>query len=124
LKKICARLYGFPEALDALSWTLQLHNSASPEDILNDAENLITSEEYKNVIEVLIGQEFKSLSFHERRVMEILAIYNRPVSLACVDYLVKEYQLNIKTKAVLDSLGNKEIVQVLRQKRMRYFFLK
>lgn len=123
LKKICARLYGFPKALDALSWTLQLHNSASPEDILNDAENLIISEEYKNVIEVLIGQEFKSLSFHEQRVMEILAIYNRPVSLACVDYLVKEHQFNINTKAVLDSLGNKEIVKVLRQKKSRYFFL-
>jgi tetratricopeptide (TPR) repeat protein len=123
LKKICARLYGFPKALDALSWTLQLHNSASPEDILNDAENLITSEEYRNVIEVLIGQEFKSLSLHEQQVMEILAVYNRPVSLACVDYLVKEYQLNINTKSILDSLGNKEIVQVLRQKKVRYFFL-
>lgn len=123
LKKICARLYGFPKALDALSWTLQLHKSASPEDILNDAENLITSEEYRNVIEVLIGQEFNSLSLHERQVMEILAVYNCPVSLVCVDYLAKEYQLDIDTKAILDSLGNKEIVQVRRQKKIRYFFL-
>jgi tetratricopeptide (TPR) repeat protein len=115
LKKICNRISGFPVALHRLHWTLLVNISDSLEniDILHET----------NIIDVLIGQEFKNLSLSEQQVMQILAVYSHPTLLVAVDYVAKLYQPDINTKVILDSLIDRQLVNCIKDKKGVYFFL-
>jgi tetratricopeptide (TPR) repeat protein len=123
LKIICERIYGFPRALRLLHMTLQLNFIDSSEDILKDLDRLVFSNEYGDVIKALIGRVFKSLSQSEQQIMQILAVYNRPVLLVAVDYIAKQYQSNINTRYILNLLCDKQLINRVEDKKRVYFFL-
>jgi tetratricopeptide (TPR) repeat protein len=122
LRAICERIHGFPIAICALHKTLQLNIVASLKDILNDLDNLVSSNEYGGIIEALIGRVFKSLSASEKQVMQILAVYKHPTLLVAVDYVAKQCQPDINTKAILNSLGDKQLVNVNRDNKEEAFY--
>jgi tetratricopeptide (TPR) repeat protein len=122
LRAICERIHGFPIAICALHKTLQLNIVASLKDILNDLDNLVSSNEYRGIIEALIGRVFKSLSSSEKQVMQILAVYKHPTLLVAVDYVAKQCQPDINTKAILNSLGDKQLVNVNRDNKEEAFY--
>jgi tetratricopeptide (TPR) repeat protein len=122
LKSICERVYGLPKALHGLYITVHDDTVTSLTDMWNDIENLASSDEYGKIIEVVIGKVFKSLSPSERQIMQILAVYSRPVLLVAVDHVAKQYQPDINTKAILKSLGDKQLVDS-QDKEGAYLFL-
>lgn len=123
LRQICDRLHGFPRALRALYWTLQVNWLASVEDIFQDAGSLASDDEYGKLIEVLIGEEFNNLSLHEQQVMQILAVLDFPVLPTVIEDLAKQYQLDISTKTILRSLTDKQLVKIIRDKKSQYLSL-
>ncbi len=60
----------------------------------------------ENVVDALVGEAFSRLDSTAQKVMQALAIYNRPVAPAAIDYLLQPYLLSINSAPVLQRLVN------------------
>jgi tetratricopeptide (TPR) repeat protein len=101
------RTRGYPRALEALFAILSADRHTSLRDVLNDTEKMLP----ENVVEDLVGEAFSRLDSAAQRVMQALAVYNRPVMPAAVDYLSQPYLSSVNSAPVLNRLVNMHFVR-------------
>jgi tetratricopeptide (TPR) repeat protein len=91
------RTRGYPRALEALFTILALDHYTTLEELLS----MPTPE---NVVEAMVGEAYNRLDTSGQNVMQALAIYNRPVTPAAVDYLLVPYTPTIDSTLILQRL--------------------
>ena len=69
-------------------------------------EELLAMPTPENVVEALVGEAFNRLDVNAQKVMQALAIYNRPVIHAAVDYLLAPHLPAIGSAPILQRLAN------------------
>ncbi|MDL1912126.1 tetratricopeptide repeat protein, partial [Chloroflexi bacterium CFX6] len=60
----------------------------------------------ENVVEALVGEAFNRLDTNAQKVMQALAVYNRPVTPAAVDYLLAPHIPAMDSAPILQRLAN------------------
>jgi tetratricopeptide (TPR) repeat protein len=93
---------GYPRALEALFAILASDRYTSLDEILTIAENYLPDE----VVEALVGEAFNRLDTNAQKVMQALAVYNRPVTSAAVDYLLAPHLPAMDSAPILQRLAN------------------
>jgi hypothetical protein len=99
LKRTNERTLGFPRALEALFAILA-------SDRYTTLEELLAMPTPENVVEALVGEAFNRLDTNAQKVMQALAVYNRPVTPAAVDYLLAPYLPAMDSAPILQRLAN------------------
>jgi tetratricopeptide (TPR) repeat protein len=105
---------GYPRALEALFAILSSDRYTTLEEILTTAENYLPD----YVVQSLVGEAFSRLDGNAQKVMQGLAIYNRPVAPAAVDYLLAQHLPGIDSAPVLNRLVS---MQFVRRESGRYY---
>jgi tetratricopeptide (TPR) repeat protein len=98
---------GYPRALEALYGILSADRHTRLQEILAEADELPP----ETVVEALVGQAFSRLDEAARQVMQALAVYDRPVTPAAVDYLLQPYRAGIDSAPVLNRLVSAHFVR-------------
>ena len=111
LNKAREKTRGYPCALEALYAILSVDRYTTLEELLE--LNLP-----KEVVEKLVGEAFNRLDPTAQKVMQALAIYNRPVSPAAIDYLLQPHLPSIDSALVLNRLVN---MHFARREAGRYY---
>ena len=101
------RTLGYPRALEALYAILSADRHTSLREVLDSAEHMLP----ENVVEALVGEAFNRLDPNAQRVMQALAVYNRPVTPAAVDYVLQPYLPGINSAPVLNRLVNMQFAR-------------
>ena len=99
LNKAREKTRGYPRALEALYAILSV-------DRYTTLEELLEIELPKEVVEKLVGEAFNRLDPTAQKVMQALAIYDRPVSTAAIDYLLQPHLPSIDSALALNRLVN------------------
>ncbi|HRJ59437.1 MAG TPA: tetratricopeptide repeat protein [Anaerolineales bacterium] len=99
LKRAYERTLGFPRALEALFAILA-------SDRYTTLDELLTMPTPDNVVEALVGEAFNRLDTNAQKVMQALAVYNRPVTPAAVDYLLAPHLPAMDSAPILQRLAN------------------
>jgi tetratricopeptide (TPR) repeat protein len=99
LKHAKEKTRGFPRALEALFAILA-------SDRYTTLEELLAMPLPENVVEALVGEAFNRLDTNAQKVMQALAVYNRPVTPAAVDYLLAPHLPAIDSAPILQRLAN------------------
>ncbi len=60
---------------------------SSPPTVIRRSQNCSPADA-RDVVEALVGEAFNRLDVNAQKVMQALAVYNRPVTPAAVDYLL------------------------------------
>ena len=84
LQRAREKTRGYPRALEALFAILS-------SDRYTTLEELLEMPLPENVVEALVGEAFNRLDATAQKVMQALAVYNRPVTPAAVDYLLQPH---------------------------------
>ena len=111
LNKAREKTRGYPRALEALYAILSVDRYTTLEEVLE-----ITLP--KEVVEKLVGEAFNRLDSIAQKVMQALAVYNRPVSPAAIDYLLQPHLPSIDSALVLNRLVN---MHFARREAGRYY---
>jgi tetratricopeptide (TPR) repeat protein len=90
---------GFPKGLEAFKQILA-------SDRYTTLEELLAMPTPENVVEALVGEAFNRLDTNAQKVMQALAVYNRPVTPAAVDYLLAPHLPAIDSAPILQRLAN------------------
>ena len=96
------RTQGFPRALEALFAILASDRYTTLEEILSTAEHYLP----ETVVQDLVGEAFNRLDVNAQKVMQALAVYNRPVTPAAVDYLLAPHLPAMDSAPILQRLAN------------------
>ena len=99
LSKAVDRTIGYPRALEALYAILSADRYTTLAELLD-----ISLPE--NVVDALVGEAFSRLDSTAQKVMQALAIYNRPVTQAAIDYLLQPHLSSVNSAPVLQRLVN------------------
>jgi tetratricopeptide (TPR) repeat protein len=99
LGKAREKTRGYPRALEALYAILSV-------DRYTTLKELLALDLPKEVVEKLVGEAFNRLDPTAQKVMQALAVYNRPVSPAAIDYSLQPYLASIDSALVLNRLVN------------------
>jgi len=108
------RTRGYPRALEALFAILSADRHTTLREVLERAKALLP----ENVVEVLVGEAFSRLDPAARQVMQALALYDRPVTPAALDYLLQPYLPGVDGAPVLNRLV---AMHLARKEGGRYF---
>ncbi len=108
------RTRGYPRALEALFAILSADRDTTLPDLLRDTVRLLP----EHVIDALVGEAFSRLDPAAQQVMQVLAIYGRPVTPAAVDFLLQPYRPGVNSAPVLGRLVN---MQFVRKEEGRYY---
>ncbi|MBN1449773.1 MAG: TIR domain-containing protein [Anaerolineales bacterium] len=111
LQRAREKTRGYPRALEALFAILS-------SDRYTTLEELLEMPLPENVVEALVGEAFSRLDATAQKVMQALAVYNRPVPPAAVDYLLQPHLPEIDSAPVLNRLVNMHFV---RREAGRYY---
>ena len=98
LQRAREKTRGYPRALEALFAILS-------SDRYTTLEELLDMPLPENVVEALVGEAFNRLDANAQKVMQALAVYNRPVTPAAVDYLLQPHLPEIDSAPVLQPAG-------------------
>ncbi len=99
LQRARQKTRGYPRALEAFFAILAADRYTSLEELLEMPLP-------ENVVEALVGEAFNRLSAKAQKIMQALAIYNRPVTPAAVDYLLQPHIPEINSAPILGRLAN------------------
>lgn len=99
LKVAREKTRGYPRALEALYAILSVDRYTRLEELLE----ISLPEE---VVQKLVGEAFNRLDPSAQKVMQALAVYNRPVSPAAIDYLLQPHLPSIDSVPILQRLAN------------------
>ncbi|MEW6242271.1 MAG: TIR domain-containing protein, partial [Chloroflexota bacterium] len=99
LKRAYERTLGFPLSLEVLFAVLA-------SDRYSTLEELLATPTPVNVVETLVGEAFNRLDTNAQKVMQALAVYNRPVTPAAVDYLLAPHIPAMDSAPILQRLAN------------------
>src|SRR6185369_5301589 len=102
---------GYPRALEALYAILSV-------DRYTTLEELLELDLPKEGVEKLVGEAFNRLDPSAQKVMQALAVYNRPVSPAAIDYLLQPHLPSVDSALVLNRLVN---MHFARREAGRYY---
>ena len=106
------RTLGYPRALEALYAILSADRHTSLREILDAPVGAVREPPLpENVVEALVGEAFNRLDPNAQRVMQALAVYNRPVTPAAVDYVLQPYLPGINSAPVLNRLANMQFAR-------------
>ncbi|HLL71018.1 MAG TPA: tetratricopeptide repeat protein [Pyrinomonadaceae bacterium] len=108
------RTRGYPRALEALFAILSADRDTTLPELLSDTAHMLPD----NVVRDLVGEAFSRLDPAAQQVMQALAVYNRPVTPAAVDYLLQPYMPSVNSAPVLNRLVN---MQFARKETGRYY---
>jgi len=111
LNKAREKTRGYPRALEALYAILSVDRYTTLEELL---EISLPDE----VVQKLVGEAFNRLDPNAQKVMQALAVYNRPVSPAAIDYLLQPHLPSIDSALVLNRLVN---MHFARREAGRYY---
>ena len=111
LNKAREKTRGYPRALEALYAILSVDRYTTLEELL---EISLPDE----VVQKLVGEAFNRLDPSAQKVMQALAVYNRPVSPAAIDYLLQPHLPSIDSALVLKRLVN---MHFARREAGRYY---
>ncbi|MBK9927256.1 MAG: TIR domain-containing protein [Anaerolineales bacterium] len=104
LNKAREKTRGYPRALEALYAILSVDRYTTLEELLE----LSLPDE---VVQKLVGEAFNRLDPSAQKVMQALAVYNRPVSPAAIDYLLQPHLPSIDSAPMLNRLVNMHFVR-------------
>ncbi len=93
------RTRGYPRALEALFAILASDRYTTLEELLNKPTP-------ENVVQELVGEAFNRLDTNAQKVMQALAVYNRPVTSAAVDHLLAPFFPTMDSTPILQRLAN------------------
>jgi len=99
LQRAREKTRGYPRALEAFFAILS-------SDRYTTLEELLEMPLPENVVEALVGEAFSRLDANAQKVMQALAIYNRPVTPAAIDYLLQPHLPEIDSAPILKRLTN------------------
>jgi tetratricopeptide (TPR) repeat protein/nucleoside phosphorylase len=102
---------GYPRALEALFGILSV-------DRYTTLPELLAAPPPENVVEALVGEAYSRLNPTAQKVMQALAVYDRPVTPAAVDYLLQPYEPGVDSAPVLNRLVN---MHFARKEAGRYY---
>ncbi len=111
LNKAREKTRGYPRALEALYAILSVDRYTTLEELL---EISLPDE----VVQKLVGEAFNRLDPSAQKVMRALAVYNRPVSPAAIDYLLQPHLPSIDSALALYRLVN---MHFARREAGRYY---
>src|SRR3990172_2023264 len=111
LNKAREKTRGYPRALEALYAILSVDRYTTLEELL---EISLPDE----VVQKLVGEAFNRLDPSAQKVMQALAVYNRPVSPAAIDYLLQPHLPGIDSAPALNRLVN---MHFARREAGRYY---
>ena len=111
LNKAREKTRGYPHALEALYAILSVDRYTTLEELLE----LSLPDE---VVQKLVGEAFNRLDPSAQKVMQALAVYNRPVSPAAIDYLLQPHLPSIDSALALNRLVN---MHFARREAGRYY---
>jgi len=111
LNKAREKTRGYPRALEALYAILSVDRYTTLEELL---EISLPDE----VVQKLVGEAFNRLDPSAQKVMQALAVYNRPVSPAAIDYLLQPHLPSIDSALALNRLVN---MHFARREAGRYY---
>jgi tetratricopeptide (TPR) repeat protein len=93
------RTRGYPRALEALFAILAADRFTTLEELLGNPTP-------ENVVQELVGEAFNRLDPNAQKVMQALAVYNRPVLPAAVDHLLAPFFPAMDSAPILQRLAN------------------
>ncbi len=102
---------GYPRALESLYAILRVDRYSSVEELL--VEGLPDT-----VVEKFVGEAFSRLDSTSQKIVQTLAIYNRPVSSAAVDFALQFHVPCMNSAPILERLVSMHFV---RREAKRYF---
>ncbi len=102
---------GYPRALEALFMILSADRYTTLEEILN-------TKLPDEVVHALVGQAFSRLDPTAQKVMQALAVFDRPVIPAAIDFLLQPFVPSIDSALVLNHLASMHFV---RREAGRYY---
>ena len=114
LSRAQIRTRGYPRALEALYAILSADRYTTLDEVLGRAENLLPG----NVVEALVGEAYNRLDPAAQRVLQGVAVYERPVTGTAIDYLLQPYWPGVNSTPVLNRLVN---MQFVRKESARYY---
>ncbi len=106
LTKAAHRCFGVPFALNRIAGILSSHGSPTLEKLLSDT-TLFNEKVVENLIEY---QYDRIIDDDQKRVLEALAVYNKPVLADAIRYLLEPFYPNIDMDACLRNLVLKYFV--------------
>ncbi len=109
LARAVRRTYGIPDSLKKLAGLLKKEPFSSPDELLDKFEN--------DVVGGLMQEAYRHLEDNERRVMEALATFGRPVPLIAVQFMAAGFQPGLSVDAVLRRLIDFHMVTLDRPSR-------
>jgi tetratricopeptide (TPR) repeat protein len=109
LHSLIEKIHGYPRALEAIIGLLFQDPFLSLGALLRD-ENLFATE----IVENLIREAQSRLDNDSRRVMQALAVYNRPVTEAAVRFLLEPFVQGLDIEATLRRLARGLYITVKR----------
>ena len=108
LGEVRERTLGYPRALEAFFAILSQDRQTRLEDVLSKAERYLP----ENVVESLVAEAIHRLDPAAQRVMQVLALLDRPLLPATVDYVLRPYEPTIDSTPILQRLTNAYLVRV------------
>jgi tetratricopeptide (TPR) repeat protein len=99
---------GHPRALEALYSALATDPDTSLPQLLVELDELPS---HQDVLDFLMGRVFDRLKSSDRRMVQALAVYGRPVPSAAVDYLLKPYLNGRKSGPALRRLLETRLIR-------------
>ncbi|MCK2218292.1 TIR domain-containing protein [Actinomadura sp. ATCC 31491] len=104
----CKLTDGSPRALQALSVVLRQNRDTSLPELLRTLDGL---ESGQAVLNYLIGRVFDRVDREEWRVLQVLAVYRRPVPHGAVDSVLRQYLPGCQSEPTLRHLTNKRLIR-------------
>jgi tetratricopeptide (TPR) repeat protein len=111
LVKAVRVVHGVPRALEVIASILAHDPYAKLADV---TRNFFSMEE---VVDSLIRENYKRLDAGERRVIEALAVFRRPVQEVAVDYLLEPFEPGLDVPGIVQRLARTNVVTVDRHDR-------
>lgn len=99
LRKVARCCHGLPRALETVAGILANAPTLQLREFVGDT-TLFTEQ----VVEVLVAEHFRRATDDQRRVLEALAVYGKPIPAAAVRYLLAPYLPDIDVPALLTDL--------------------
>lgn len=99
LSALAEKCFGLPRAFELVAAKLQKNETLTVSDLIQD-EGLFNRE----VVENLVADQYKMIPSNQQHIMQSLAVYNEPVKIDAVRYLVNSFFPDIDVEKCLQDL--------------------
>ncbi len=113
LEKIVAIVRGVPRALEIVTSILANDPFLTLEE-LAEKDYIFSQNEF---VESLVKENYRSLSFHERRILEVLSVFGRSVPVVAVEYVLRDLYENSVTPILIRRLASIHTVEIDRKQK-------